>query len=129
MMKTIYLQIAGTTSAVKHFLPMRDPCRIVGAKVTCNAAQAGAAPITIGEDGGATTILDIDLQAAQTGNYVAGVVVNVPFTSAATDATKNTIFGGDVPICITPNLTTAGSVVLELTVDPFLIGPHKGPST
>jgi hypothetical protein len=129
MMKTIYLQIAGTDSAVKHFLPMRDPCRIVGAKVTCNAAQAGAALITIGKDGASKTILDIDLQAAQTGDYVAGVVVNVPFTSDATDAHKNQIFGGDVPICITPNLTSEGSVCIELTVDPFLIGPHKGPST
>ena len=124
MMETIYLQIAGTTSAVKHFLPLKDRVRLIDVKVACNAAQAGEATITVGKDGAATTIKSIDLQAAQTGNYVAGTVYTLPDTASLTEGNKNQIFGGDVPLCITPDLTTAGSVMLAITVDPFLIGPH-----
>lgn len=129
MMQTIYLQIAGTTSAVKHFVPLKDRARLVDVKVACNAAQAGAATVTVGKDGAATTIKSIDLQAAQDGNYVAGTVYTLSDTASLTEGNKNQIFGGTVPLCITPNLASAGSVCLAITVDPFLIGPHTGDDT
>ena len=122
MMKTIDLIIPRPgTSAVNHYLGFKDPCRLVAAYATLEVAQSATAPITLGKNGGAHTILNTDMD----GTAARGTKA-IPYTAAASQSTRNQIFDLETPIEIIVNLAADSNVHLQIVVDPFIIGPHKG---
>lgn len=121
MMKTIELQITGTNSSKKYYVPLKDPARLVAMYVGTSAGQSSTADVKIGKSGASNTILDADLDGAS-----AGDVVSAAYNSSATDAEKNQIFDLDTPAELDVNLESGGELVVQLVVDPFLIGQHKG---
>ena len=122
MMKTIdiVLNRPGTSARV-YQLAFKDPCRIIEAAVCLEVAQAAAAPISLGKAGAASTIFDMDLDGT-----AAGACKVIPFTTGVTEGNKNQIFNRTTPLVLTVDLAADSTIHLQLTVDPFVIGPHKG---
>ena len=121
MMKTIEFHLAGTTSEKKYYLPLKDASRLISATVGSTAAQAAAATVKFGKKGASNTILDIDLNG--TG---AGEVAKAAYNSSATDSEKAQAFDLDTPVEILVNLASTSDLMIQLVVDPFLIGAHEG---
>ena len=129
MMKTIELVYPGTTSETKVFLPFKDPSRLIAAYVVCSTNQTTGATIEIKAKGAAKDMFEIDLVAAQTGNYEAGTAyaMSVPTGGdAPTQQQQKEILDMDTPLEITTDLQANGNITLVLVTDPFLIGAHEG---
>lgn len=121
MMKTIEFHIAGTTSEKKYYLPLKDASRLVSANVGVTAAQTSTATVKFGKQSETNTILDINLNG--TG---AGEVAKAAYNSSATDSEKAQAFDLDTPVEILVNLAATSDLMIQLVVDPFLIGAHEG---
>lgn len=122
MMEKIYLQIAGTTSSKKHYVPFVDECRLVAAHVCATTTQSNAASdVTFGKNGASHTIFDADLQDVNGGNSV-----TAEYNSDATESEKNQVFDLDTPLEIDVNLADASDLIICLVVDPFVIGARTG---
>lgn len=117
-MKHIPLQISGTSSSKKYYVPCPEECKVVGAYVTNTTAQGdGAATVTVGKNGASTTILSTDLK-----NTGARSTTTLQYTDSLADSDKEQIFDADTPIEVDVNLQTSSELVIELVVDPFVIG-------
>lgn len=122
MMKTmdIVLNRPGTAARV-YQLAFKDACRVVGAYVCLEVKQEAAAPITLGKNGAATTILSKDMDGIDAATSTA-----LDWTAALTEVNKHQIFDRDTPLELTVNLAADSTVHLQLILDPFLIGAHEG---
>lgn len=117
MMKHLTLNFDGTTSSVKRPILLVDPVRIIGMKVVCSTAQAGAATVSVGEHGAAAPVLVSDLE-----DVAALTTVAAGVPEAAGEEVGKTVFSTDKPLELDINLATAGKVSVVLLLDPFLIG-------
>jgi hypothetical protein len=125
MMKTvdIILNRPGTAARV-YQLAFKDPCRVIAAHVTAEVAQTGAATVTLGKNGAATTILSKDLD-----GLGAATAIDLAWTGSLTEANRKQIFDKDTPLELSVNLNEDSTLHLQLVLDPFLIGAHKGLAT
>lgn len=122
MMEKIYLQIAGTTSSKKHYVPFVDECRLVAAHVCATANQGdGAADVKFGKKGASHTIFDASLKNVDGAN-----TVTAEYNGDATEAEKNQVFDLDTPLEIDVNLQATSDLIICLVVDPFVIGARTG---
>lgn len=120
-MKQIYLNVSGTNSSKKYYVPFIDEGRLVGARV-CNTTAQGdaAATVTFGKNGASHSIFTADLQ-----NAAARTTTVADFTASVTDAEKNQVFDCDTPLEIDVNLQAASELTLLLIFDPFVIGSRS----
>ena len=122
MMKTmdIVLNRPGTAARV-YQLAFKDACRVVGAYVCLEVKQEASAPISLGKNGAATTILSKDMD-----DIDAATSTALDWTAALTEVNKHQIFDRDTPLELTVNLSHDSTIHLQLILDPFLIGAHEG---
>ena len=121
-MKKYSYVIPGTTSSVKHYLPIPDAGKIVGLSAVVNSAQtAGTALVKAGKKGATNALFSANL--GTTGaNGIGKVAKGAPVT-AATQAEVNQIFDGETPVELDIVLVVAGSVGITLLVDEYAVGP------
>jgi hypothetical protein len=120
-MKKYTFTIPGTTSAVKHYLPIPDAGKLVGLYAVVNSAQtAGTATVQAGKAGAATSVLTANL--GTTGANGIGKVAKGALTPSVTEANKQQIFDGETPIELTAVLVVAGSIGVTVLVDEYAIG-------
>ena len=124
-MKYINISIPGTTSAVKHYVPIPSTGRLIGISAVVNSTQtAGTATVTVGKKGAAHTLFTANL--GTTGANGAGNIAKGVLNASATDAERIQIFNMDtVPVEITAQLVVAGQINLVLKVDEFNIGGKR----
>lgn len=117
MMEKQTLVIDGTTSEVAYYVPPPSvPSRIVGARVTANAAQSSAAPVSVGKEGATNQAFSLDLNGKD-----AKVVHQL--TENGTDAEMAAEYNNDVPAQVLVNLgSSSAKVVMEIWFDPYVIG-------
>lgn len=121
-MKKYSYVIPGTTSSVKHYLPIPDAGKIVGLSAVVNSAQtAGTALVKAGKKGATNALFSANL--GTTGANGIGKVAKGTAVTAATQAEVNQIFDGETPVELDIELTVAGSVGITLLVDEYAIGP------
>ena len=122
-MKTITMVLAVGQATVDYYLPVKDPCRLVGAFVGTNKDLSADATAKLQIGKGTDYVLEIAANKAL-GKTASATKVDT------TEAKLNQIFDKDEPIKINAVSAVAGTVyVLQLVVDPFLIGKHKGLAT
>ncbi len=122
MMKTMeFLFPTPGTSAVTYYIPIKDPSRLIGLLVSAGADQSSGT-VTI-EDGATNTIMTTDLS----GIDAAGDVVRGTF--AGTEAQQKVIFDHTNPLVLKIDLQADTNVGIQLVLDPFQIGKHKGLAT
>lgn len=120
-MKKYTFVIAGTTSSVKHYLPIPDAGKIVGLSAVVNSAQtAGTALVKVGKKGATNALFSANL--GTTGANGIGKVAKGTAVSAATQAEVNQIFDSTTPIELDIELTVAGSVGITVLVDEYAVG-------
>lgn len=123
MMDTIELNITpGTSYAVP-----KEKCRVVGMMVVPKSSLASTAGnININAPSNSDNTI---LQAAMS-STAAGSVVKGTNPSSIANATKYQTFGPDTPIPVSATSISASTVVnLQVTIDPFCVGPHVFPSS
>lgn len=121
-MKKYSYVIPGTTSSVKHYLPIPDAGKIVGLSAVVNSAQtAGTALVKAGKKGATNALYSANL--GTTGANGIGKVAKGAAVTAATQAEVNQIFDGETPVELDIELTVAGSVGITLLVDEYAVGP------
>ena len=122
MMKTMeFLIPTPGTDAVTFYLPIKDPSRLIGLLVSAGGAQISGT-VTI-EDGATNTIMTADLSDID----AAGDVVRGTF--AGTEAQQKVIFDHTNPLVLKIDLQADADVGIQLVLDPFQIGKHKGLAT
>ncbi len=128
MMKTIEIAFTGKSGGNKVYIPVKDPCRLISGLIGVTTAQDSAAYlVTIGKAGEAEHILQIDLNLDNVG---AGEVAKLVKNGSASQVQEKQIFDSETPIEIeVPDLNADTKLVLQLVVDPFLIGAHEGLSS
>jgi len=120
-MKKYTYTVAGTTSAVKHYLPIPDAGKLAGLRAVVNSTQtAGTAQVLAGKKGATHHILAADL--GTTGANGIGNVAKATLNADATDAERAQMFDGTTPIEVSVQLVVAGIVGITIEVDEYGIG-------
>ena len=120
-MKKYSYVIPGTTSSVKHYLPLPDAGKIVGMSAVVNSAQtAGTALVKVGKKGATNALFSANL--GTTGANGIGNVAKATAVSAATQAEVNQIFDGETPVELDIQLVVAGSVGVTIMLDEYAVG-------
>ena len=120
-MKKYTFVVAGTTSSVKHYLPLPDGGKLAGIYAVVNSTQtAGTALVKAGKKGATNHILSANL--GTTGANGIGNVAKGALNASATDAERAQIFDGTTPLEIDVQLVVAGSVGITVLMDEYGVG-------
>ena len=120
-MKKYSFVIPGTTSSVKHYLPIPDAGKLVGMYAVVNSAQtAGTALVKAGKKGATNHILSANL--GTTGANGIGNVAKATLNASATEAERAQMFDGSTPLELDIQLVVAGSVGVTVLVDEYGVG-------
>lgn len=120
-MKKYSFVIPGTTSSVKHYIPIPDGGKLAGLYAVVNSTQtAGTALVKAGKKGATNHLLSADL--GTTGANGIGNVAKAALNSSATDAERAQMFNASTPIELDIQLVVAGSVGVTILVDEYGIG-------
>ncbi len=124
MMQQIEIRVpSAATDGKTVYLPLKDKVRVIGAlAIPQGATDSGVVTIGKGDNAVLTTAADI-------GSKSAGDVIPFTLDSTSTEAQLNQIFGPDEPIQIKSVTNGTNSFIIQLIVDPFLIGKHTGLAT
>ena len=120
-MKKYSFVIPGTTSSVKHYLPIPDAGKLVGMYAVVNSAQtAGTALVKAGKKSATNHILSANL--GTTGANGIGNVAKATLNASATEAERAQMFDGSTPLELDIQLVVAGSVGVTVLVDEYGVG-------
>ena len=121
-MKKYSYVIPGTTSSVKHYLPIPDAGKIVGLFAVVNSTQTtGTALVKAGKKGATNALYSANL--GTTGANGIGKVAKGAAVTAATQAEVNQVFDMTTPLELDIELVVAGSVGITVLVDEYAVGP------
>ena len=117
-MKTFMVVIPGTTSSVKHYIPLPDKAKLRGIAAVVNSAQtAGTALVKGGKKGATNHLYSANL--GTTGANGIGNVAKGALNASATAAERNEEFGPTNPVELDIQLVVAGSVGVMISYDEY----------
>lgn len=120
-MKKYTFVVAGTTSSVKHYLPIPDGGKLAGIYAVVNSAQTtGTALVKAGKKGASHHLLSANL--GTTGANGIGNVAKGTLNADATDAERAQMFDATTPLEVDVQLAVAGSVGITVLVDEYGVG-------
>lgn len=120
-MKKYSFVIPGTTSSVKHYIPLPDGGKLAGISAVVNSTQtAGTALVKAGKKGATNYIMSANL--GTTGANGIGNVAKGTLNSSATDAERAQMFDASTPLELDIVLVVAGSVGITIEMDEYGVG-------
>ena len=122
-MKKIYMTLPSSNST--FYVPFTEECRLIDAKAGLSTAQAGSGTINLGLSGATNWAMQVSADS----DVSAGDVLAGAWNGSATEAEKKQVFDTDTPLEVQTSLNDTSLVVLELTVDPFVIGARTSLSS
>ena len=124
-MKTFMVVIPGTTSSVKHYIPLPDKAKLRGIAAAANSTQtAGTATVTAGKKGATNKLFQANLGTTGPGAGVIGAVSKGAQVVAATAAELNEEFGPTNAVEVDIVLVVAGSVGIMISYDEYNVSLH-----
>jgi len=119
-MKKYSFVIPGTTSSVKHYIPLPDGGKLVGLSAVVNSTQtSGTALVKAGKKGATNVLYTANL--GTTGANGVGNVAAGALNASATTTEKKQVFNRTTPVELDVQLVVAGQVGVTLYLDEFLI--------
>ena len=120
-MKKYSFVIPGTTSSVKHYIPLPDGGKLAAISAVVNSAQtAGTALVKAGKKGATNYLMSANL--GTTGANGIGNVAKGTLNSSATDAERAQMFDASTPLELDIVLVVAGSVGITIEMDEYGVG-------
>ena len=120
-MKKYSFVIPGTTSSVKHYIPLPDGGKLAAISAVVNSAQtAGTALVKAGKKGATNYLMSANL--GTTGANGIGNVAKGALNASATDAERAQMFDASTPLELDIVLVVAGSVGITIEMDEYGVG-------
>ena len=120
-MKKYSFVIPGTTSSVKHYIPLPDGGKLAAISAVVNSAQtAGTALVKAGKKGATNYLMSANL--GTTGANGIGNVAKGVLNASATDAERAQMFDASTPLEVDIQLVVAGSVGITIEMDEYGVG-------
>lgn len=111
------IQFSGSSETKRYVAPPSVPARLVGMRVSVNAAQSGTATVDAQKKSASHATFTIDLS-----SMAANVMHNASHHSSATSAEKMQEFDNSTPVEVVTNMNSSADGVVYLEFDPFMIG-------
>lgn len=112
--------------AATHYVPVKEPSRVVGMKVipAVKDSTSSAAVNVVAPSNSSATILTAAVKGISAGSVVEASYGSSGISSVA-EATLYQVFDDSTPVPITFASCASSTVVtVQLTLDPFVIGPR-----